>query len=163
MLLLGYAADLAAQRSIYPPSSTASIQAGESGSASFQLINNDPTNWNASVSCIAEGVITSCSVEPTSVVLSGFSEQEVSVTFTTAEPGSGVVRILADGLEAVLEVTVTLAQPLYVVSPDGPAVSALPGLERRDAFTVANNSAQALTISLRGDAVAPYCRAGGQR
>lgn len=148
VLILGSAGDLAAQRSIYPPSNTASVQAGQSGAASFQLVNNDPTNWNAEVSCIAEGVITSCSVDPASAVVLGFSEQEVAVTFTTEGEGTGVVRISADGLEAVLEVTVTPAQPLYAVSPDGPAVSALPGRERRDAFTVANNSPQALYISL---------------
>ena len=140
--------ELAAQQTVYPDYSTTSAQAAGTSFTSFQLVNNDPSTWFVDLSCVAEGEVTSCSVDPTSSEVPGISEQTVYVTFTTGAEGTGRVTLIAGSAQGVLDVTVTPAGPLWEVSPDGASVTAPPGQQRRQAFTVLNNTGDPLYARL---------------
>lgn len=152
LLILGLAGDLNAQRSVDPTSGSFSIQSGQSTPVSILLINNDPTLWPADITCGVDGGIGSCSVVTTPVNVFGFSDAWAEVTFTASGEGTGTLWIDASGYGAVFDVTVTPPPPppppAVAVSPDGQNISSLPGRERREAFTIANNHTTSLNLSI---------------
>ena len=150
---------LVAQASTVDPAGTIQISPANTANqtVTFRITNTTGTRTRFILQCSASGFVTSCS-SPTSVLLNGFANTQVSVTYSTGTSGTGTLTETSSDPSGIASgyYSIQAADPQVAVTPDSQDVS-IPdqSVGQSYLFTVKNPGNTTGTISL----TVPTCSA----
>ena len=97
-LAFGVHAQIAQAQYLVTPDGASATALANTGplSLSFTLENNEPGYALIDASCVAEGSVSSCQIDPV-FEMEGYSQMEISVTYYTGASGMGTLRVIVEG------------------------------------------------------------------
>lgn len=139
---------------VNPKNESVMISGSVTTTRTFSVINLSTSTrvFNLGVSCT--GTLSLCSPNTPSITLGAYVTGQVTVTFRTGAPGTGVLTLIATWQNdpivtdrASLYVTAAPAGYLFAVTPKGTSWSVATG-QNWLAFTIANTGSNAATFNL---------------